>query len=94
MLLLAGGRWVVGGIVAVVGCFAAAVAGRALHGLARRWLVVVPAGLVIHDPLLAWPTRCCSSVRRSLALGPAPAEADDALDLTSGASGPGPGVAT
>ena len=75
MLLLAGGRWVVGGIVAVRRVLAAAVGGRALHGLARRWLVVVPAGLVIHDPLsLADPVLF---QRAAIAgLGPAPAQAE------------------
>jgi hypothetical protein len=53
--------------------------------LARRWLVFVPAGVVVHDPLvLADPVL----LRRSLvrALGPAPADTT-ALDLTGGAWG-------
>jgi hypothetical protein len=50
-LLLADGR-VGAGIVAVaIGVPAAGVLARALHGLSRRWAVLVPAGLVIADPL-------------------------------------------
>ena len=48
-LLLASEQWFVGALVTVVGMVIAAVAARSLHSLARRWLVFVPAGLVIHD---------------------------------------------
>lgn len=48
-LALGAHRWIAGGILTVVGVMAAAGALRALHGLSRRWLVFVPAGLVIHD---------------------------------------------
>ena len=51
VLLLADGQWVVGGLVAVLGAAVAAVLGRALHGLSRRWVVFVPAGLVLHDAM-------------------------------------------
>ncbi len=80
-LLLAARQWVGGGVLALVGLPAAAVSVRALHGLARRWVVFVPAGLVLHDqqalvdPVL-FPR---SSIR---ALGPAPADPGDAVDLT------------
>ena len=50
-LLLATERWVLGGIAVVVAVAALALLGRALHGLSRRWVVFVPAGLVIHDPM-------------------------------------------
>ncbi len=80
-LLLAARQWVGAGVLAGVGVPAAAVAIRALHGLSRRWVVFVPAGLVLHDlqamvdPVL-FPR---ASIRR---LGPAPADGDGALDLT------------
>ena len=73
-------------LLAVVGVPAAAIASRALHGLARRWVVFVPAGLVLHDlhamvdPVL-FPR---SSIRR---LGPAPTDPGDAVDLTQRALG-------
>lgn len=85
-LLLAARQWVAAGAVAVLGGPAAVVAVRALHGLARRWVVFVPAGLVLHDlhamvdPVL-FPR---ASIRR---LGPAPADGDGALDLTQRALG-------
>jgi len=58
---------------------------RVLHGLSRRWLVFVPNGVVVHDPLtLADPVLLRRGTVRSL--GPAPA-GTDAHDLTGGASG-------
>ena len=47
--LLLDGRTVAGVIVTVVGIALAALAGRAVHTLHRRWLVFVPAGVVVHD---------------------------------------------
>src|SRR5207244_1726483 len=86
-LLLAHQRWAAGVVVAVAGCAGAVVSGRALHGLARRWLVFVPAGIVLHDPLtLADPVLFQRPVIDGL--GPAPAEpAGRRLDLTAGATG-------
>lgn len=80
-LLLAAEQWVAGGLVALVGVPAAAVAIRALHGLARRWVVFVPAGMVLHDlQAMADPVLFPRpSIRR---LGPAPADGDEAMDLT------------
>jgi hypothetical protein len=80
-LLLAARGWIAAAALAVVGLPAAYVAFRALHGLSRRWVVFVPAGLVLHDlhalvdPVL-FPR---ASIRR---LGPAPADGGGALDLT------------
>lgn len=84
-LLLAARQWLAGAVALAVGLPLASVAARSLHGLARRWLVFVPAGVVVHDPLaLADPVLLPrSSVRR---FGPAPADSD-ALDLTGGAWG-------
>jgi len=50
-LLLADGRIVAGIAALLVGLPAAAFAARSLHGLSRRWAVLVPAGLVLVDPL-------------------------------------------
>lgn len=50
-LLLADGRIVTGVVALVVGLPAAGVAARSLHSLSRRWIVLVPAGLVIVDAL-------------------------------------------
>jgi hypothetical protein len=84
-LLLAAHQWIAGGLLALVGAPAAVVAVRALHGLSRRWVVFVPAGMVLHDlhamvdPVL-FPR---PSIER---LGPAPADGA-ATDLTMRALG-------
>ena len=84
-LLIAGGLVLVGSIATVAGWLAAVVVVRRVHVLSRRWLVLVPAGVVVHDPLVL--TDSLLVQRRSLAgLGPAPADTD-ARDLTGGAFG-------
>jgi hypothetical protein len=50
-LLLADARVGPGGAALVVGLPVAAFAARSLHSLSRRWAVLVPAGLVLVDPL-------------------------------------------
>jgi hypothetical protein len=50
-LLIAADRPVPGALALVAGLPLAAFMARALHGLSRRWIVLVPAGLVIADPL-------------------------------------------
>jgi hypothetical protein len=84
-LLLAARQWVAGGVALAVGLPAAWWGVRVLHVLARRWLVFVPTGVVVHDQLtLADPILLRRGVVRSV--GPAPADSE-ALDLTGGASG-------
>jgi hypothetical protein len=50
-LLLADARIIAGIAALAVGLPVAAFAIRSLHGLSRRWAVLVPAGLVLADPL-------------------------------------------
>jgi len=50
-LLVAADRPVAGALALVIGVPLAAVLARALHGLSRRWVVLVPSGLVVVDPL-------------------------------------------
>ncbi len=84
-LLLAARQWVLGGVALAVGLPAAWWGVRVLHVLARRWLVFVPAGVVVHDELtLVDPILLRRGVVRSM--GPALAESD-AFDLTGGAAG-------
>ena len=85
-LLLAAGRWVVGAGAVLVGAALVWLGGRSLHQLARRWIVFVPAGFVVHD---YWVLAESILMRRAdiEALGPAPAEPNEALDLTAGARG-------
>jgi hypothetical protein len=87
-LLLAAEAWVVGAALAVVGAVGIRLGVPALHRLSRRWLVFVPAGLVVHDHLaLADPVL----LRRPTfaRIGPAPVDAlaAGAHDLTLGATG-------
>ena len=86
-VLLAAEVWIVGAIAIVVGPIVAVFATRSLHQLARRWVVFVPAGLVLHDPVvLTDPALFTKATIASL--GPAPAEAAvTATDLTAGALG-------
>jgi len=84
-VLLLDGRWVAGAVATGLGLPVAGLAIRALHRLSRRWIVLVPAGFVLHDYLaLAEPTL----LQRSglLRIGAAPADTD-ALDLTQQARG-------
>ena len=84
-LLWAAGHWVLGPLVTVTGGLIAVAGMRALHSLARRWLVYVPAGLVLHDRMaLAEPTLFRRPVIAGL--GPAPA-GSGARDFTAGAGG-------
>jgi hypothetical protein len=84
-LLLAARAWVPGALALAVGLPVAWRAARALHVLSTRWVVLVPAGFVLHDPLaLTDPVLFRRASLRSL--GPAEA-GTDALDLTCGALG-------
>lgn len=86
-LLLAARAWVAGGLALAIGPPLALLAARALHGLARRWVVFVPAGMVLHDPAsLADPVLFPRRLIARLAAAPAQPPAD-AIDLTQGALG-------
>ncbi len=84
-LLLAAKQWVAGTAVLVLGGALAVVAARALHQLARRWLVFVPAGVVLHDHLVLGDP---ALFRRTAIAGLGPALADTtAADLSAGGLG-------
>jgi hypothetical protein len=90
-LAIVGGAVIVGAVAAVVVVAGAAVLPRRWHQLSRRWLVAVPAGLVVHDPVILGETFMMT--RREVA-GLAltrvrPGEEHAAADLT----GPTAGVA-
>lgn len=85
VLAIAAGAWVLGGVLVGLGAPVAWMLARSLHALSRRWVVFVPAGIVLHDPLaLADPVLFQKKVVESLHLAPADT---DALDLTKGAFG-------
>jgi hypothetical protein len=86
-MLLAAQQWVAGAVAVGLGVPLVWIGGRALHQLSRRWLVFVPAGVVLHDPIamgepMLFPSR---TVRR---LRPATVEGESlATDLSGGAPG-------
>jgi hypothetical protein len=85
VLLLAVGTWVVGLVLAPLGVALAVLLAPRLHRLSRRWLVLVPTGLVLHDPLVLADTAMFPRRQvRHVVLAPAGTEA---LDLTGGALG-------
>ena len=84
LLLLSGGH-IAGAPLLVGGALGMAVGGRALLRLAKRWLVFVPAGIVLHDHLaLADPVLLPKKQIRSVA--PA-TQAGSPQDLTLNAPG-------
>lgn len=85
VLLLASEQWVAGAIAVVVAGAAGWFLGRALHGLSRRWVVFVPAGLVLHDPMSLYDPVLFPKLQiAGVDLAPA---GTDALDLTQGSPG-------
>ncbi len=90
-LLLLAERFVLAAIATLVGAAAVWAGGRVLHQLARRWVVFVPAGFVIHDPMTLVDAVL---LRRSevATLGPADGTDSDGggeqrIDLSGGALG-------
>jgi hypothetical protein len=84
-LLLAAKAWILGVLALGIGVVAAWFGSRALHRLSRRWLVFVPVGIVLHDPVLLgeallFPKKIVQS------LGPA-AKGTTATDVTGRAVG-------
>jgi hypothetical protein len=84
-LLLACRLWVPGALTLVVGWVVAAAGLRSLHSLAKRWLVFVPAGVVVVDSL-ALSDALLVQRHRVSSLGPATVDTT-AHDLTAGALG-------
>jgi hypothetical protein len=89
-VLLAARAWALGAVVLVVGAGGSLAGARVLHGLSRRWVVFVPAGLVLHD-LLAMVDAVFFPRPSITRLGPATdatlVDGDGLLDLTLGAVG-------
>jgi hypothetical protein len=82
---LANERWIVGSALGVLAVVASRFLGSRFHQLSRRWLVVVPAGIVVHDPLLLAENALFRVVDLAeVHLAPADTEA---ADLTGGTAG-------
>jgi hypothetical protein len=85
-VLLAARAWIAGGILVAVGAALVVPVMRRFHGLSRRWVVLVPAGVVLHDQLVLVDS---ALVRRAQLLSAELALADTrAADLTANALGP------
>ena len=77
--------WLAACFVAVAGLFVWVAATR-LHRFARRWLVLVPAGVVVHDHLLLAETFMVkASAVTSVRIAESPGEALDLSGVTRGA---------
>lgn len=84
-LLLAAQMWIAGGLLTVAAAAGVGLLGPRWHRLTLRWLVFVPAGLVVHDPVvladtLMLPTRRIERIQLAAA-------GTGAADLTGPASG-------
>ena len=84
-LLLASRQWVAGVACTAVGIALARVLGKALYAQARRFVVFVPAGFVLHDEFVVRdPVLFQRRIIEQLRAAPAQS---DSLDLTNGAGG-------
>jgi hypothetical protein len=84
-LLLLASEWVGGAVAVAIGWPVAILGTRSLHRLAERWLVFVPGGLALVDPLTL--TDSVSMTRGAIAsIGPAAVDTT-ATDLTAGSLG-------
>jgi hypothetical protein len=84
-LLLAAGTWIVGAVLTLLAIGGVVFLGPRWHRLSMRWFVLVPAGVVVHDPVVladTFPLRTAQVA--SIGLAPADTEA---ADLTGPASG-------
>jgi hypothetical protein len=91
-LLLAARSWVAGVAVCVVAVAGVVFLGPRWHRLSMRWFVLVPAGVVVHDPVVladTFPLR----TRQVASIGLATADTG-AADLTGPASGYAVEIAT
>ena len=84
-LLLAAQQYVVGAVLVAIGILLSRTIPQRLHRLARRWLVLVPVGIVVHDHLVLHETimahteKILSATRAS--------DVGEAADLTGGVIG-------
>ena len=85
VLEIGAGHWVVGGVLATLAGTLGWLLAQRLHRFSRRWLVVVPAGIVVHDAVTLGETLMVQ--RRNVVLAHlAPADTQ-AADLTGPAAG-------
>jgi hypothetical protein len=85
LFALAAEVWWLAGIFAVATAAVGKVVLERMHRFSRRWLVVVPAGLVVHDHLLLAETFMAKATSVTGVI--IAAEPGEALDLTAVARG-------
>ena len=84
-MLLAARGWVAGAVLTAVAIGGGVWLGPRWHRLSMRWLVLVPAGVVVHDPVVLAETVTMRTAQvASMRLAPADTQA---ADLTGPASG-------
>lgn len=85
-LLLANGNWILGALALVIGAGLVFQTARSLHQLARRWVVFVPAGFVIHD-FFVLAESILFRRAQIRALGPSALDVGNYLDLSANSQG-------
>jgi hypothetical protein len=85
-LLIAAEAYFVGAPLLLVGVVLARTVPKRLHRLSRRWLVIVPAGIVVHDHLVLAETMM--SMRSKILSISKVAESGETADFTGGVAGP------
>jgi len=83
--LLADAKVVAGSVFAAVTVAGGVVLAPRFHRLARRWLVLVPAGVVVHDPLVLGET--LMAIRPNVVRAGLATADSDAADLSGPAAG-------
>ena len=85
-LALVNRSWVFGGVLVALTMVGIALLPRRFHRYSRRWLVKVPAGLVVHDHVVLAETAMFD--RRGVVSATIVAEAGDSADLSGGTGRP------
>ena len=84
-LLLATKQYVIGAVLVAIGVLLSRTIPQRLHRLARRWLVLVPVGIVVHDHLVLHETIMEPSAKTLSAARTS--DVGEAADLTGGVFG-------
>ena len=84
-LLLATKQYVIGAVLVAIGVLLSRTIPQRLHRLARRWLVLVPVGIVVHDHLVLHETIMAPSAKTLSAARTS--DVGEAADLTGGVFG-------
>lgn len=85
-LLIGAENYVVGAPLLLIGALLTPTVPRRLHRLSRRWLVIVPAGIVVHDHLVLAETQM--SMRSKILSITKVNESGETADFTGGILGP------